>query len=81
MAQSFSKIYLHIVFATKDRTGLITPALEAKLFPYIYGIARNIGAELRTINGTTDHIHMLVDLSPAVSVSEFVKKIKANSSR
>ena len=80
MAHTYSDLLIHIVFSTKDRVPLLNSELKVRLFPYIGGIARELGAVALLINGPADHVHILVLLPTKLSVSELVGKIKANSS-
>lgn len=81
MPHSFSSLLVHAVFSTKDRIRYIDDELRSNLFPYIGGILRGIGATARIVNGTEDHVHMLVGVPADVSVSECMRVVKANSSR
>ena len=60
---------------------MLTADVEEKLYGYLNGIARKVGSKLLIGNGTEDHVHLLMDLPPALSVSEAMKKLKGNSSR
>lgn len=77
---SHTNLLYHIVFATKERAPLITDALRPRLHEYLGGIARNLGGTALEINGVEDHVHLLVILPPTIAVSEFMSKLKANSS-
>jgi len=81
MAQSLNQMYLHLVFSTKKRIPWINPAVESHLYKYIKGICQNEKVLLNEINGMPDHIHILVSFSRTITVSDFMKKIKANTSR
>jgi REP element-mobilizing transposase RayT len=70
---------LHIVFSTKRREPLITPALEERLYPYIGGIVRSLGGTLYTIGGMPDHVHMLVRWGTKDSISLLVNRVKSQS--
>jgi REP element-mobilizing transposase RayT len=78
---SYTNLLYHIVYATKERSPLITNALRLKLHEYLGGTVRGLGGIALEINGTADHVHLLVKLKPTISVSEFLQKLKANSSR
>ena len=80
MAGSFTKLVYHIVFSTKMREDIITPELEVDLYPYIHGIITGENSHLLKINGTENHIHILARIHPSISISEMMRKIKANSS-
>lgn len=77
---SFRKIYYHVVFGTKDREAVIPFSHEKKLFNYIWGIAKFKNCRLYQINGMEDHIHLLTDLHPTLSLSNYIKEIKVSSS-
>ncbi|MFA6571560.1 MAG: IS200/IS605 family transposase, partial [Bacteroidota bacterium] len=81
MANTFSQIYLHIVFAVKGRENLIFDKWKDELYKFISGIIKNENQKLMIINGMPDHLHLLISVSPDIKISEFVKTIKANSSR
>jgi len=81
MANTYSQIYIHIVFAVRGRENLISPRRKDELNKYITGIISSYNQKLIAINGMPDHIHILIGLKPDNSLSELVKHIKANSSR
>jgi len=81
MANTYSQIYIHIVFAVKGRDNLISPKRKDELYKYITGIISNEGQKLIAINGMPNHIHILIGIKPNKSLSDLVRDIKANSSR
>lgn len=81
MANTYSQLYIHIVFTVKGRQNLISKNWKAEIYKYITGIVSNKGQKLITINGMPDHIHILIGLKPDKSISDLVKDIKANSSK
>ena len=81
MARSFHQNYVHIVFSTKDRRPLITAEFEERLYSYLGGIVREMSGSLIKGNGTADHVHLLVKSSKSVSDAEFMRILKANSSK
>ena len=78
---SYTCLNYHIVFATKLRRPLIGDDYCDRLYGYIAGIVNNMKSRLHIVNGTDNHIHMLVSLPPDITVSEFMRIIKVNSSR
>ena len=80
MAQSLSKLYVHIIFHVKNEKLLIRQEDEKELYAYIGGIIKQTSSCPIMINGTSDHIHVLSTLSKNISLADFVKKIKENSS-
>jgi len=81
MGHTFSNNLFHVIFSTKDRCGLITDVCRDELNRYMCGVARNLDCTVLKINTVVDHVHLLCVIRPAVSVSDFVNKLKANSSR
>lgn len=81
MANTYSQIYLHIVFAVKGRQSLIHPKWRDELYKYICGIVNNKQQKVYAIGGVSDHIHILVSIKPNVLISDLVRDIKANSSK
>ena len=70
----------HIVFNTKYRKQTIPLDKRRELYAYIFGIIKNNRCGLLRINGTSNHVHMLVNLSPTISLSDFVAIVKRSSS-
>ena len=81
MAHTFSNLLTHIIFSTRERTAYIDAELRPELFAYMGGIIRELKGRAFAINGTADHVHMLVSLPPAVSISEAMRVLKASSSK
>ena len=77
---SYTNLLYHIVYATKERAPLITNTLKPRLHEYLGGIVNGLGCIPIEINGVSDHVHLLVKLRPTISVSDFLSKLKANSS-
>ncbi len=81
MANSYTKIYIHYVFAVKYRESLIPPEFSDRLQKYITGIVANRKSKVLAINNMPDHIHILISLHPSYSVSKMAQEIKNNSSK
>lgn len=77
---SFSRFTYHIVFATHQRENTIPIEHERELYAIIHHITKKNKGHLYRINGMPDHIHLLVDIPASISVSDFVKVIKRESS-
>ena len=80
MSRTFTNLLTHLIFSTKDREPLIFPELKPELYAYLGGLSRELKGKAYGINGTTNHIHMLISLSPVVSISQALRFIKSNSS-
>jgi len=81
MGHTFTNHLYHIVFSTKNRLPLIEANIREELYKYICGIARRCNGVVIGINGTSDHVHIFAQINPSVPVSDFVRMIKANSSK
>ena len=81
MANTYTQVYIHVVFAVEGRQSLIAPEHNDELQKYITGIVSAQRHKLIAINNMADHMHLLVGLRPDAALSELVRDIKANSSR
>jgi REP element-mobilizing transposase RayT len=81
LANTYSQVYLHIVFAVKGRQNLIRAEIREDLHKYITGIITNRDQKLLSIFCMPDHSHLLVGLKPSISISDLVRDIKAGSSK
>ena len=81
MANTYTQIYIQIVFAVKGRQNLIPKQHREELHKFITGIVSNRGQKLFAIFIMPDHVHLLVSLSPTILTSDLVRDIKAGSSK
>ncbi|MBM2816765.1 MAG: transposase [Ignavibacteria bacterium] len=79
MANTFTQIYLHVIFSVKLREHLIGNDWKDELYKYINGIIQNKNQKLLIINGMPDHLHLLIGLKPDKALSDLVRDIKNNS--
>ncbi|MEY4875990.1 MAG: hypothetical protein RL708_1139 [Bacteroidota bacterium] len=80
MANTYTQLYIHIVFAVKNRTATIQPEWEQRLHQYITGIVQNNGHKMLAINSMPDHLHLFVGLNPKQSISDLMRLVKGDSS-
>lgn len=80
MANTYTQIHIHFVFAVKFRHGIIQTKWKGNLYKYITGIVQNNNHKLLEINGMPDHIHILIGLRPSQSISDLMKDVKQGSS-
>ena len=80
MSRTFTNLLTHVIFSTKDREPMIRSEIRLELFAYLGGLTRELKGKAYGINGTNDHVHMLISLPPNVSISDALRFIKANSS-
>jgi putative transposase len=81
MANTYSQIHIHALFAVQNRYNIITPDWEDELYKYTTGIVHQNKHRLLAIGGMPDHIHLLIGFRPTQSISELIQIVKANSSK
>ncbi|MDB5391748.1 MAG: transposase [Planctomycetaceae bacterium] len=81
MASTYTSLAYHIVFSTKHRENTLTDSIRQATWNYISGIITNKNGQLLEIGGVEDHVHLLTSCSPRIALADFVRDIKANSSR
>ena len=80
MANTYSQIYIQIVFAVRGRRNFIKESFRNELQKYMTGIVTNKKQKLYAIYCMPDHTHILISLKPDIAISDLVRDIKANSS-
>ncbi|MGR3810776.1 IS200/IS605 family transposase [Jiulongibacter sp. NS-SX5] len=81
MANSYHQVYLQLVFVVKYREGLLHKDWRKEVFGVIGNLINETGCRTIIVNGVEDHVHCLVSLRPAVSISDLMKVVKAKSSK
>jgi REP-associated tyrosine transposase len=79
MANTYTQIYLHVVFAVSGRARVISSARREELQKYISGIVTRKGQKLIAIYCMPDHTHVLLGLKPNIAPSDLVGDIKTGS--
>ena len=81
MPNTYSQIYIQIVFTVQGRQNLLPKNHRNELHQYITGIVGNRNQKLLSIFAMPDHLHLLVGIKPNISISDLVRDIKAGSSK
>lgn len=79
MPNTYSQIYIHVIFAVKNRDALIRPNWETELYKYMTGIIQNKEQKMLAINGTSNHIHFLIGMKPTCCLADLVRETKKSS--
>ncbi len=79
MPNTYTQLYIHIVFAVKGRQQFITEEYRQPVQKYISGIIANKNQKLYAIFCMPDHTHIFVSILPNLSISDLVRDIKSNS--
>ena len=81
MANTYTALFYHLVFSTKNRAAHIKPEHEGRVWAYIGGVARRHGVTALQVGGVEDHVHALVMAPPTFAPSEIAKSLKGDSSK
>jgi len=81
MANTFTQINIHLIFAVQGRENILRNSFRENLFKYIHGILRESKQYPLAVNGYLDHVHAFFELDPKNSVSDIARIVKANSSK
>jgi putative transposase len=77
---TFTQIYVQLVFAVQNREAVLIRKIRLRVFEYMSGILTTMKHKSIIVNGTSNHVHILLGLNPSISVSETVHDIKRSSS-
>jgi REP element-mobilizing transposase RayT len=80
MANTFTQIHLHVVFAVQNRMSLINKSWQERLYKYIIAVIQKHGHKVLIIGGTSDHIHILFGFRPTQTLSSLIQEVKRDSS-
>ena len=80
MANTYTQLHIHCVFAVKFRNAIIQPLWEERLHKYVTGIVQKNGHKMLSINSVPDHLHLFVGLNPKQSIADMMQFVKEDSS-
>lgn len=80
MGQSHCNLIYHLVFSTKERRRYLTKDCRADVHRYLAGTIQGLGGIPLNVNGTDDHVHLLVKLNQNHTPKDVLREIKANTS-
>ena len=81
MATPLTRILIHLLITTRDRADSITPALEPGLYAHLAEACRHVSSPLLASGGTSNHIHLLIDLSEKYTLQDVVARLKSSSAK
>ncbi len=81
MANTYTQIFIHLIFSVQGRQNLIPEKYREELQKYITGIVQNREQKLLSIYCMPDHSHLLISLNSTISISELIRDVKAASSK
>ena len=80
MANTFTQIHIHVVFAVQNRISLIDKDWQERLYKYIIAIIQKHEHKVLSIGGMADHVHVLFGFRPTQSLSALIQEVKRDSS-
>ena len=81
MANTFTSLHVHVIFSTKNRERWLTPDVEEDVWRYLGGICRAHKFTALQIGGVDDHVHLHLGCPATVALSDFIKRLKGESSK
>jgi len=77
---SYWQLFYHLVWSTKNHEPLITSSAEPIIYAFLRAKAVALGGSVFAVNGTADHVHMIVSIPPTIAISTFIGQVKGVSS-
>ena len=81
MANTYTSLFYHVIFSTKNREPWLRLEIEQRIWAYIGGVARVHKMTALQVGGVEDHIHVLVMASPTLAPSQIAQFLKGDSSK
>ncbi len=76
----YCQLYYHLVWTTKERQSLLAGDREPVVFDFLRAKAIGLGGFVYALNGTEDHVHLVVSIPPRLAVAEFIGQVKGVAS-
>jgi REP element-mobilizing transposase RayT len=81
VANTYSQVSIHCVFAVKGRENVITKDFRDRLHSYMSGILKNDGAYPLAVGGWLDHVHVFFELPTTITIADLMRMLKSSSSK
>jgi len=81
MANTYTCLYYHVIFSTKNRERWIMADIQTRVWSYLGGIAREHHLVPLTIGGIEDHVHLVLNVPPSIAFSKALQLLKGGSSK
>ena len=76
----YCQLYYHLVWTTKERQPLLAGERETVIYDFLRAKAIGLGGFVYALNGTEDHVHLVVSLPPRLALSDFIGQVKGVAS-
>ena len=82
MPQSLVQTYLHLVFSTKQRQAFLKDQeVRQRTHAYLAGICNNLNCPALIVGGVDDHVHILCRLGKTITIADYIRDLKRDSSK
>ncbi len=81
MANTYSQLYIQVIFSVKSRENAIPAKYREEVHKYVTALVSDQGQKLMAVFCMPDHIHILIGLNPDMTISDLVRKVKTESSK
>ena len=81
MPQSLTKLYVHLIFSTKNREPYLDDEIRERVHGYLATVIRSVGSPYVVVGGVADHVHILFDMGKMHAPVKFVEQVKRESSK
>lgn len=75
----YTQLLYHLLWSTQNRQPLLTARVELVVYGFLRTKAMGLGAVVFALNGTADHVHMVVSIPSSIAVATFVEQIKTTA--
>ena len=76
----YHQLFYHLIWSTQNRQPLLTSQTEPIIYAFLRAKAAGLEATLFALNGTADHVHLVVSIPPKIAVAKFIGQVKAVAS-
>lgn len=80
MPQSLNKVFIHVIFSTKNREPFILSEIQDRLYGYMATLLRNLDCPVIKIGGTNNHVHILMMMSRTHTIADVLRQLKYKTS-
>jgi len=80
MANTYTQVHIHSVFAVQNRMSLINKSWQERLYQYMIAVIQKYGHKVLSIGGMPDHVHILFGFRPTQALSNLIQEVKRDSS-
>ena len=81
MANTYSKIYLHVIFAVKGRESLLANDIQPRIFQYMRTVVSDMGHTMVAVGGIENHVHLLLQYHPSQPLPDLIKQLKTATTK